>query len=301
MRIPIAVTTVLVLATSPMPALAQRNVHAGIPQVSRDCKLILFASTRDGGFHVYMSKVDGTGPTRLLGATASAWSATWGPASQTIIYVAPQNTGDTSDVVIARLDGSTRRVLATGPDAGWPQLSPDGKWIAFAMGMFPTIGVYLISVDGTGLRNLTSDLKTASEPAWSPDGRHLLFVVAKQDSTGGRWASSSMFVMKADGTDKKLVARLEGVAQRPSWSPDGRTVAFQLATPDLKDIQVYVADLASGQAHSITPHQAGKGLWDETPCWLPNGERLVFGSNRDGQMELYMMRADGSDQRRLTF
>jgi TolB protein len=163
------------------------------------------------------------------------------------------------------------------------------------------MAVLRVNAGGTGLRNLTREIKSASEPAWSPDGKGILFIdLETEPAEPQKIKSSAIYLMKSDGSGKKLLFRLEGVAQRPEWSADGRRIVFQLASTDLKDIQVEVADIPSGNPHSITPHADGRKLWDETPSWTPDG-RLVFGSDRDGRMKLYMMNADGSEQRRLTF
>jgi Tol biopolymer transport system component len=57
-------------------------------------------------------------------------------------------------------------------------------------------------------------------------------------------------------------------------------------------------DLASGSARKLGEHD--QAYLDETPSWFPDGQRIAFQSNRTGQMEIWVMNADGSYQREVT-
>lgn len=82
-------------------------------------------------------------------------------------------------------------------------------------------------------------------------------------------------------------------SETPTWSPDGREIAFS-AGPWMRH-QIYVIDVRTGRARRLTGGEQNR--W---PSWSPDGGLIVFMSDRDGQAELYTMAPDGSQQRRLT-
>jgi TolB protein len=61
---------------------------------------------------------------------------------------------------------------------------------------------------------------------------------------------------------------------------------------------IWTIDLATGSFQKLSDHDTA--YVDETPAWFPDGQRLVFQSNRTGQMEIWVMKADGSQQRQVT-
>ncbi|HKP70646.1 MAG TPA: hypothetical protein VJV05_15270, partial [Pyrinomonadaceae bacterium] len=104
---------------------------------------------------------------------------------------------------------------------GDPQLSPDGRTVAFAVGTVDKPGnrvvthIYTVRIDGTGLKQITSGDKSNSSPRWSPDGKHIAF------TTGGQ-----IWTMEPDGDDRKQVSHISTGAANPVWSPDGKWIAF---------------------------------------------------------------------------
>ncbi|HKG20295.1 MAG TPA: S9 family peptidase, partial [Blastocatellia bacterium] len=106
-----------------------------------------------------------------------------------------------------------------------PQVSPDGKWIAYTIADTDkaankrTTQIYLLSIDGGEPRQLTSAPQSSSSPRWSPDGKKLAFISAR-DGAPQIWTLDV-----ASGEQKKVSAISTG-ADGPVWSPDGRMLAF---------------------------------------------------------------------------
>ena len=85
------------------------------------------------------------------------------------------------------------------------------------------------------------DLGRGETPAWSPDGKRILFFVGRDDGHEYTWAE--LFLVNRDGTGRKQLTNTPGVLEiQPSWSPDGTRVAYR----DARSGTVYVAELVGG-------------------------------------------------------
>ncbi len=159
----------------------------------------------------------------------------------------------------APLEESTGLPLADG-DAGWASWSPDGLWVAYAGGGAGSRDIHRARPDGTGAESLASDPADDFDPAYSPDGRSVVFVSTR---TGG---AAKLHVMDADGADARILADLGGPVRRPMWSPDGRRLAVQVKEGGEEVIYLVAAD-GSGWG------RLGTGL---LPAWFPDGQRVVY-------------------------
>ena len=115
-----------------------------------------------------------------------------------------------------------------------PQISPDGKWIAYEVGT-PNLeanrvvrDIWLVSAEGGEARQITRG-GSDTRPRWSPDGKRIAFLSSRDGEQQVYWIT-------LDGGDANRLTSLSGGADTELWSPDGKWIAFVSSVyPDCKD------------------------------------------------------------------
>jgi TolB protein len=170
-----------------------------------------------------------------------------------------------------------------------PSISPGGQ-LAFssAISNDGSMEIYVSNLDGSGLRRLTKTSKAVNiSPRWNPrTGREIAFI-------SDRGGSPQVYVMDSSGANQRPLISRGGHADSPSWSPDGRYIAFTYGGAG--SYQIFVADVASGQLLQLT--SSGR---NESPTWSPDSRHLAFQANRSGRWEIWQMHIDGTAQRQVS-
>jgi Tol biopolymer transport system component len=233
---------------------------------------IAFASSRDGDFEIYTMNPDGSDVRQLT-----------------------RNQG-----------GGAREA-----DDQAPVWSADGRCIAFASTRDHTgdgsdnFEIYVMEADGSAQTRLTENETLEGNPVWSPDGASILFARRIEPGEDG----FELALMSDDGTGAESLFEIDGYGAG-AFSPDGSQVAFTRCRDQegTLDCEIWVAG-ADGSDRRPLVDSRGR---DGDAVWSPDGTRIAFTSDRDrnGQCffhdcwghngEIYVMNADGSEQRRLT-
>ena len=195
-----------------------------------------------------------------------------------------------ADVHAIDVDGSGERRLTDSPGLdGFPAWSPDGKRMAFVSARDGgNCEVYVMDADGSGQRRLTRTPEDEFFLDWSPDGERIAYATDPS-------SLAEIWVMDSDGSDRKRVA--SGLF--PSWSPDGERIAYTAYSGERPYIAVMNSDGSESRSLSASLLERLSGrVSDEEPTWSPDGEKIAFAHEADG--ELYVMNSDGSGRTRLT-
>ena len=291
---------------------------SAVPVWSPDGRQIAFLQMNlEGDWEaISVMNADGSDYRPLLGVSLKRVGPVWSPDGRQIAVVV------TNGIVLINTDGSGWTEI--GASSGWgygdASWSPDGKQIVWYGFGAPEDdwGLHVASTDGSNMRALIVDEPTESEwssdgdPAWSPDGRHIAFYGKRGE----------VFVVSPDGSD---VRQLNDTSSRatavndvaPVWSPDGMEIAYTRKTGSGGSLLINVVSADGSEVRELTDREIWPTRWhggdcevpqdwsdemgDFSPVWSPDGTQIVFSSDRDCDLELFVMNADGSEGRQLTY
>lgn len=168
-----------------------------------------------------------------------------------------------------------------------PSLNRGSTQIAFASNRGGAYEIFRMPVSGSPVTPLTFSGSNNVNPTWSPDGNKIAF-------ESYRDGQAEIYVMNADGSGQTRLTHNPGFDGMPAWSPDGSKIAFASYRNGGYFIHVMNADGSGVVKRSNQPYSAN-------PSWSPDGSKIAYDADLDGDgfQELWMMNADGSNQRLL--
>ncbi len=237
-------------------------------------------------------------------SSAMATRQVWAPALDTLGGVSPDGRylsyvhWDTGNLALRDLTTGENRHLTnkgswvdSNEFAEASRVSPDGTQVAYAWFNEEFYDLRIIGVDGSEPRVLYANDEVAYlQPfAWSPDGKHILVLLSKKNRT-----NQIVLVSSANGSVRILKTLDWRYPLNMSLSPDGRYVAYDFPPEEnssRRDIFLLAVD---GSREIPLIEHAGDDL---LPVWAPDGNRIIFGSDRTGAMALWALQVvDGKPQ-----
>lgn len=210
----------------------------------------------------------------------------------------------------------------TGPAIAY---KPSGltSLLAFSSDRDKTVHIYTVKPDGTDIVYTSYDNQTFDgSPMWSPDGTRIAFSSNQSDNF-------EIWTMNADGSDRKKLTDRKGLNTVPRYSLDGSKIVFVAEYTVIAGADEHAQEQepeqeqenSHGHQHDYTTYEvmtintdgtnmtrlttgATQGAWNSVPTWSPDGSKILFGTNREGNSVtplLYTMNADGSNPQRFGF
>ena len=280
---------------------------------SSDDKQLIFQSTRDGRGcdQIYTMNVDGSNVKMMSNGEGRTTCSYFFPNGRRILY-SSTHLGSKDcpprpdfsrgyvwavypdfDIFTAKPDGSDPKRLTTtaGYDAE-TTITRDGKKLVFTSMRDGDLDIYTMNADGTGVRRLTNELGYDGGPFWSYDGKQIVYRANHPETDRQkadylnllkqnliRPTTLEIWVMDADGSNKRQVTRNGKANFGPYFFPDGKRIIFasNMDDPRGRNFDLYKINVDGTGLERLTFNDTFDGF----PMFSRDGKKIVFASNRN--------------------
>jgi len=286
---------------------------------SYDSKKLIFQSKRDGRQcdQIYTMNIDGTDLRMVSTGKGRTTCSFFHKSGKKIIYSSTHLGGaecppspdfsqgyvwaiyPTYDIFTANADGTGLKQLTNSSsyDAE-ATISPDGKKIVFTSTRDGDLDIYTMDINGKNVKRLTAELGYDGGPFFSPDGKQIVYRAyhPKTEAEIARYKDRlkndliepnnfEIWVMNADGTNKRQVTKLGAASFAPFFTPDGRSIIFSTnyfaKDPRKRNFDLALINVDGTGLEQVTFNETFDGF----PMFSPDGKKLVFASNRNAAKE----------------
>ncbi|MBI4762107.1 MAG: SH3 domain-containing protein [Chloroflexota bacterium] len=198
-------------------------------------------------------------------------SISWSPEGQQLVYSAYKDISDVSNLFLINIyTGKLKRLssfIIPAIDVVW---SPNENYITYVEDAENADIVNLKLSDGS-FQKLTHTSGLESNPVWSPDGKQIAFIYREDRASPGY-----LWIMDANGSNRKQTFEMQVAVSQFSWSPDGKKLVF--SSPQ-KCGGLYVFDIFE---NSIEPISINAQMCKSNPLWLKDNSIIFIGKNYIG-------------------
>lgn len=257
----------------------------GPPAWTADSHSIIYSSAAEGGPELWKVAVTGGRPTAIPEAGRNAWHPTVSRRGYRLAYQQMATMTSLWRIDLAKRNGQFARSMITrndGKNEG-PQLSPDGKRLAFMSDRSGSMEIWVSAADGSNPVQLSALGKTGT-PRWSPDSKWIAF----DCSVRGHGA---IYIVNADGGEPRPLVQGEFENLVPSWSHDGKWIYF--ASDRAHDWQVWKAPLDGGPQERVTSG-GGFAAWESS-----DGQYLYYAKTPFPNPDIWRVSVRGGPEGRI--
>jgi Tol biopolymer transport system component len=248
---------------------------------------IVYQSLIEGRWRIVVQDGLNGAPRRLTGGNANDFNPAFSPDGSRIAFNSDRD--GSHHLYTMNLDGSDLRRLTDGTSNNRsPAYAPDGTSIVFVSDRDGRDHLWIIPVGGGEPRQFTRGPQNDGAPSWALDGTRIYY---QSDADGG--VTHIFAVDRRSGDSRQLT---DGPARdiRPVPSPDGTRIAF--ARFENNQWNIHVMDADGSDIRRLT-----EGSFDVNPTWSPDGDQILFQSDREGgQQQIFVVPSEGGEIRRVT-
>ncbi|HKP95044.1 MAG TPA: Tol-Pal system beta propeller repeat protein TolB [Fibrobacteria bacterium] len=249
---------------------------------------IAYVNKRGGHKEISVMDYDGANVTEITKNKSINLMPCWVEGKSKILYTS--YAGGQPQFYLKDFESGKNAVLfaskGMNTSPGWNKMD---KEIVYASTMDGNTEIYRRPFPEGKAQRLTFFGSIETSPSWSPNGYEIVFI----SDRGGK---PMVYVMDRDGSNMRALTHDGDYFGSPSWSPKGDRIAYT-AMDEGNNMNIMTISPDGKDPAKLT---AGSGS-NENPSWSPDGRHIVFMSTRTGSPEIFMMNADGSDQKRISF
>jgi len=240
---------------------SENNLRHFYPSLSPDGRFVLYSAFREQNvYEIYRLDLNDKSVDRLTNRMGNLTAPEFSPDGQRLTFARGNpNTGQ-FQIMVANQDGSKAENIPglTGWDPTW---SPDGKQILFASDRDGGVQLFTVTVKTGGLKRITSLPAIRGRSDWSADGQYIVTY------SGPAW-NRELYIMNSDGSGVRQLTPSGGNSQGPSFSPDGKWVAFTAYFDHYGDdhgCEIYIIRIDGTDLRRLTDND----YCDYQPRWGP--------------------------------
>jgi TolB protein len=276
------------------------EAYTGKPGIFSSKLVFVGRRTKRDAKQIYVADFDGSNVVQITRDNSPHLSPNWSPDGRFITFTSYRD-GNPDLFIYDTTTGKTRKLAGYKGINSGSNWAPSGNLVAFSGSTNGDVNIYTISPQGGERKLLLEGAGLDVDPSFSPDGQYMTFV-------SGRYGNPHIFraALKWEGNslsisgDKRLTYA-GWYNATPAWSPASDKIAFAGYDKDIDRFDLFMMNPDGTNMERLTIRVGN----NESPSWAPNGQMLVFLSDRVGTQDkrdvshLYVMNRDGSSQRKL--